>query len=549
MTKKPQDESPQKLSEGNGTSGDRSKLLNFQSSSPDSVIDRPNFYQLPQGMNIVEIEGKLYAVQFSESNGTGTLVPLKASITPTTDANLSIEETVPPEEKTQLKDKPNRLLKQTGKKTLLATAGLAILLVFGLTYWISSRTAPTAETASTETTEPVTPARPVTITPVESTTVERTINASGTVAADEEVPVMSQATGLQVTEILADRGDYVSRGQTLARLNSKMLEAEMIEAQGAVAQAEARLDELRAGSRAEEIAQAEARVNNAQSAVVESVSDLDLITKRVERNQRLQAEGAIARDRLDEILNQERVAESNLEGAKARLAEAQQELAQLKSGARPQTIRQAEAELTQARGRLQLIAAQLEDTEIVAPVDGIIATRNAQVGQVTSNSESLFSIIENGKLELRLKVPETLIGQIDTDKKVRIISNVNPNLQILGKVKEIDPVIDDNSRLATVKIDLPGGTNLKPGMFLRANITTSASQGTIVPIEALLPQSDDRAIAFVVQDDNTVKSQLVDMGEIVADQKVEILQGLEIGDRVVLKGAAYLKDGDRIKII
>ncbi len=432
------------------------------------------------------------------------------------------------------------------KKGLIIGMGLGILLTWGLTRWLSPSAPQATETPSTNVTKSVSPARTVTVAEVEKTTVERTLNASGTVAAYEEIPVMSQATGLQITAILAERGDRVRQGQVLARLNNKMLQAEMLQAQGAVAQAEARLDELQAGSRQEEIAQAQARVNNARSAVVEAESDLDLVQKRVKRNQDLQTEGAITRDRLDEILNQERVAESDLAGAKARLAEAEQELAQLIAGARPQTIRQAEAELIQAQGRLQLIAAQLEDTEIVTPVDGIIAARTAQVGEITSGSESLFSIIENGRLELRLKVPETLIGQISPGKKVRITSDVDRSLELLGKVREIDPLVDNSSRQATVKVDLPGGTNLKPGMFLRADITTSTTQGKTVPIEALLPQSDNQAIAFVLQEDNIVKSQLVDMGEILTDQRVEILQGLSTGDRVVLKGAAYLKDGDLV---
>ena len=85
-------------------------------------------------------------------------------------------------------------------------------------------------------------------------------------------------------------------------------------------------------------------------------------------------------------------------------------------------------------------------------------------------------------------------------------------------------------------------------MLLQATISTDTNQGQAVPIEALLPQSGNRAIAFVVQSDNTVKAQNVIMGEILTEQKVEVVDGLEPGERIVLKGAAYLKDGDRIAI-
>lgn len=438
-----------------------------------------------------------------------------------------------------------------GKKSLLLGLGLGlgILLTLGASRLFVSPTASNQKDSDlTQVTKTVAPAQAVTITKITTTDIDNTLDAFGTVAAYERTPVMSQANGLQITEILSERGDFVNRGQVLARLNNSVLVAEKIEAEGAVAQAQARLDELQAGSRVEEIAQAEARVASAQSEIAQTESDLELVKKRVERNRTLQVEGAITRDRLDEVLNQEQVSQSDLAGAKARLRETQEALAQLKAGSRPQIIAQAQAELAQAKGRLQRIEAQLADTVVVAPSSGIIASRDARVGQITSSSEMLFSIIQNGRLELRLRVPETLIGKIMPGQKVQITSNADQNLKLTGKVRQIDPLIDDSSRQALVKVDLPGGTNLKPGMFLKAAINTNTSQGQAVPIEALLPQSENQALAFVLQGDNTVKAQTVEMGEILAGQKVEILSGLQTGDRIVLKGAAYLKDGDRVTI-
>ncbi|WP_019507968.1 efflux RND transporter periplasmic adaptor subunit [Pleurocapsa sp. PCC 7319] len=436
-----------------------------------------------------------------------------------------------------------------GKKSLLLGMGLGIILTLGaFRFFLAPTASKGVDSDLANVTETVAPAQAVTITKIITTDIDSTLDAFGTVAAYERTPVMSQANGLQITEILSERGDFVNRGQVLARLNNSVLVAEKVEAEGAVAQAQARLDELQAGSRVEEIAQAEARVANAKSEIAQTESNLELVKKRVERNRTLQVEGAITRDRLDEVLNQEQVTQSDLAGAKARLKEAQEALAQLKAGSRPQIIAQAQAELAQAKGRLQRIEAQLADTVVVAPSSGIIASRDAQVGQITSSSEMLFSIIQNGRLELRLRVPETLIGKIMPGQKVQITSNALQNLNLTGKVREIDPLIDDSSRQALVKVDLPGGTNLKPGMFLKAAINTNTSQGQAVPIEALLPQSENQAIAFVLQNDNTVKAQTVEMGEILAGQKVEILSGLQLGDLIVLKGAAYLKDGDLVTV-
>ena len=434
-----------------------------------------------------------------------------------------------------------------GKHGLLLGAVLGILLTLSATKIFSSQTTANKSQSEPEVVGDRALAQTVTVIEVITTEIDSTLNVSGTVAAFEQTPVMSQAAGLQITDVLVERGDSVTRGQVLARLNDRILQAERTEAQGAVSQARASLAELQAGSRTEEIAQAESRVANAQSAIAQTESDLELVRKRVQRNTSLQAEGAISRDALDEIINQERVAESALAGAKAQLNEAKQALAQAQAGSRPETIAQAEAELAQAKGRLEAVEAQLADTTITAPSAGIIASREARVGQITSASEMMFTIIQDGRLELQLQVPETLLGKIQSGQQVRISSN-NRNINLTGKVRQIDPAINNSSRQATVRVDLPSNSNLKPGMFLQAQINTETNQGQAVPIEALLPQTGNKAIAFVVQPDNTVKAQDVVMGEILPEQRVEVVEGLKPGDRIVLKGAAYLKDGDKVAI-
>ena len=432
-----------------------------------------------------------------------------------------------------------------GKKGLLLGLGLGVLLTVGATRLTSP---PQASDRPAEVTATAIPPQAVTVAEVNTTEISNTLNATGTVRAYESTPVMSQASGLQITEVLTDRGNYVQQGQVLARLNDRALQAQQLEAQAAVTQAQASLDELREGSRTEEIAQAEARVANAQSALVDAQSNLDLVQKRVERNRNLETEGAITRDRFDEILNQEQTAQAALAGAKANLQEAQEALAQVKAGSRAQTIAQAEAQLIQAQGRLEAIEAQLSDTIIVAPTSGLVVERSATVGQIAATGDVLFSIVRDGRLELRLQIPETLIAQVQPEQKVTITSNADPNLKLIAKVREINPAIDDNSRQALVKVDLPDNTSLKPGMFLQAAINTNSDRGIAIPIAALLPQSGNQATVYVVQDDNTVSAQTIEMGEILNEQTVEIVDGLQSGDRIVLKGAAYLKDGDQVTI-
>lgn len=502
-------------------------------------------YKPEKALYIVEVDNQFFFLDYAVEDYEPKPVPIRnSSLVKSIQTKPAKVELTP---NTSILSQP-KIASFLNKRGLPIGIALGVLFTLGLSRILAPKITTNNPAELELVGKSLSPTQTVTVVAVNTTDIDNTLNVSGTVRAYERTPVMSQATGLQITDVLVERGDYVNQGQLLARLNNKVLTAEKIQAEGAVNQAQARLDELQAGSRREEIAQAESRVANAQSAIAESESDLALIQKRVQRNTSLQAEGAISRDSLDEILTQERVAQSDLAGAKANLNEAKQALVQSKAGSRPQIIAQAQAELAQAQGRLQAVSAQLADTTILAPRGGIIASREARVGQTTSTSEMLFSIIQDGRLELRLQVPETLIGKIKPGQKVKITSNSNQELELTGKVRKIDPLIDNNTRQATVNVDLPGGTNLKPGMFLQALVNTDTNQGQAVPIAALLPQSGNKAIAFVLQPDNTVKAQNVMMGEILPGQQVEIVEGLQSGDRIVLKGAAYLKDGDKVTI-
>ncbi|MDJ0724102.1 MAG: efflux RND transporter periplasmic adaptor subunit [Prochloraceae cyanobacterium] len=399
------------------------------------------------------------------------------------------------------------------------------------------------------------PAKPVagsvTATEVNISAIPRALKGSGSVTAIELIPVLSQATGLQITEVLADNGDFVKSGQVIARLNDRTLRAQLAQAEADVAAARARLQELLAGNRPEEIARAKQNVNFAEAEVSRATSELDLARKRVRRNQNLEVAGAITRDRLDEILNQERIKNADLQKARANAIEARERLAELQAGARSEVIARSRAELARAEAQMLLAREQLNNATITAPVSGEIARRNAKVGNTTTSFSQtpLFEIIEGGRLELQVKIPETELNALRAGQKVQISSDSNSNLNFFGTVREIDPVVDAESRLGKVKIDLPQNNSLKPGMFLEASILTDTAPGLSVPVSAVIPEDGDRGIVYKLENGDLVKAVAVKMGEILPNKEVEILSGLEAGDRIVVKGAGYLKNGDRVQVV
>ena len=469
-----------------------------------------------------------------------------------------------------------------GRGVLIGMSVGVLLAVGGMRLFSSQPTTAPAKKAPSPTASA--PAQSVTVATVEKTSVNRTLQVPGSVAAYEMIPVSPQATGLQIKEILVDKGDVVKVEQLMARLDDSVLQAQLTQAKASEAQAEARLAELRAGTRTEEIAQAQARLDRARASlrerqasiprqieqaeaqVASAQARLNLAENRYKSNESLVNQGAVTRDRFNEALSDYRSAQASLSEAQQRLAqarntnnpeidqlaaaarEAEQELKQLQTGSRKEVISQAEAQLAQAKAQVQATTVQLQNTRVLAPATGKVAEREARVGDVSSPSTKLFTIIQNGRLELLLKVPETQLKQIRLGQSVKITSDTNSKLNLQGKVREIEPLVNEESRQATVKVDLPADSSLRPGMFLRAAITTSATQGLTVPSKAVLPQTDGSSIVYRVQGDGTVKAQPVQLGDIMSGERIEIKSGLSASDRVVVKGAPFLKDGDKVEV-
>ena len=410
----------------------------------------------------------------------------------------------------------------------------------------SPQTTEAAASAPADTTDSL-PSISITTAAAEEAIVARRLEAAGSVSARELLPVSAQATGLLIREVLVDEGNLVKRGQVLARLDDTRLQAERARAQAEVAEAVARLDELRAGTRSEELARAEEAVNSSAAAVRQAESNLSLAQGRVENNRFLAAEGAITADRLNELVDILESEESELQQARADLREDEQFLQELQAGPRPEAIRQAEAQLARAQADERVVAAQLQDTRILAPADGRILERQARVGDVVSSGDTLFSLTEGDRLELRLQLPETQLGQIRPGQTVTATAS-GFSEPFEGTIREIQPAVDEDSRQATVKVDLPASDRLRPGMFLQAQIVVSSFSSVVLPSKAVLPQSDGNGLVYRLQADDTVTPQRVELGELLSGDRIEILSGLAPGDRVAVEGTAYLKPGDRVEV-
>ena len=400
----------------------------------------------------------------------------------------------------------------SGPKGLLIGLGLGLGLAFvgARLAQQQSAAAPTPSAANAQvSTASVTTAR------AEGAPIKETITASGTVQAFDLLSVSPRASGLQIQSVTVRVGDRVTTGQVLATLDDSVLRAqiEQAEAQVSAAQAQVTQDEA-------EAAQARATAAEAQ--------------EKYDRYAALYAKGAIS---------QEELATRRTQLTTAREA----------VGSSTAAIDSSEATVRSRRAEVSQIMTQLDQTQVLAPADGVIAEKSASVGDTAAAGTPLFKIISGDQLELALSIPQTQLAKVSIGAPVQISSSADPNLQLQGSVRTIDPVVDEQSRKATVKVSLPGSDRLRSGMFLQAAIMTGSRQGVVVPAAAVLPQSSGGFVVYTLNADGTVKANAVEVGDRMAaagdvPARIEIKSGLRANTPVVVEGASYVQDGDLVDV-
>ncbi|MCX7035592.1 MAG: efflux RND transporter periplasmic adaptor subunit [Proteobacteria bacterium] len=196
-----------------------------------------------------------------------------------------------------------------------------------------------------------------------------------------------------------------------------------------------------------------------------------------------------------------------------------------------------------ARADVAMVELRLRYTQVTAPDDGTITSRTVSVGQIAQTGGEMLRLLRLGRIEWRAEVPEGQLMTLSAGLPVRIVTADGKSVQ--GKVRTIAPTVQTGNRTALVYADITGG-QARPGMFARGEIETGTSEAMLVPVASLVVQ-DGYSYLFVLGDKDLVQRRLVHTG-VVYGQDVEVLDGVKAGERVVVKGAGFLKDGDKVRI-
>lgn len=207
----------------------------------------------------------------------------------------------------------------------------------------------------------------------------------------------------------------------------------------------------------------------------------------------------------------------------------------------------AEAKVKAAAAQLAESRARLARNEIRAPSDGIILTRNAEVGQLAApGSEPLFRLGRGGAIEMRGRVAEQDLPALAPGQAATVrISGTDRSFA--GKVRLIGAIIDPTSRLGSVRIDLKPEPALRPGAFARAEVAISTDSRPVLPQTALLADERGSYVLVVGAQDKVERREVRVAG--TRNEGVVVASGLEGTERVVTTAGAFLRVGETVRTI
>ena len=205
---------------------------------------------------------------------------------------------------------------------------------------------------------------------------------------------------------------------------------------------------------------------------------------------------------------------------------------------------QAEARRNTARASRDAAQLRRDFAELRAPADGIISARLVQPGQVVAAGTELLRLIRDGRLEWRAELSADDLALVEPGATVQLPSRDGI---VTGRIRAVSPGVDSQARTGTIHADLPEPGPLQPGIYVEGRIVTGRGNALTVPAASVV-QRDGHAYVFTVDAERLVHRVRVATGARV-DDRVEILDGLAAGDRVVEQGAGFLGDGDIVRVV
>lgn len=211
------------------------------------------------------------------------------------------------------------------------------------------------------------------------------------------------------------------------------------------------------------------------------------------------------------------------------------------------TLDSATAERDAARSRVQGIEARLADTILKAPFAGVVGLRNVSVGSYVRPGDVITTLDDISVVKGDFTVPERFLGVLKNGLAIEVHVSAYPDETFAGKVASVDTRVDTVTRSVKIRAELPNPDHrLRPGMLMAVNLIISERQALAIPESALIAQGDRRFV-FVIDPQSVAQRVEVKIGA-VKPGSVEVLEGLQEGDRIVSQGTNKVIPGRPVQI-
>jgi len=334
--------------------------------------------------------------------------------------------------------------------------------------------------------------------------VERTLSATGVLAARDQAVLSAKVAG-RVEEISVDVGSVVKQGDVIGQIQKRDYELRALQSRAAAAAARARLGLPLEGTN-------DAIDVKDSSIVREARAQLEEQAKNRERSGLLAKQGILSE-------------------AESETAEAAYQVAVNQYEEATQEANNRRAVLAQRRAELNIAEQQLADAVVRAPFDGVVQERRASAGEYLMEGAPLATLVRVDPIRLRLEVSERESMAVQRGQRVRFRVDGDTNVY-LGKIERLSPVITQDNRMFQIEADVANDGRLRPGAFARADILINEKAPAItIPRNAVAMFAGVEKV-FLVESGKAVERRVTTGA--VHGTEIEISKGLQAGEAVIL---------------
>jgi HlyD family secretion protein len=349
-----------------------------------------------------------------------------------------------------------------------------------------------------------------------------TVVASGRIITPRRVSIGVVITG-RVARIPVQEGQVVRAGEVLIALEGSDERAAVAQAQASIAQADAKLRQMR-----------EVALPGAEQGLAQAQANALQARQQFERNKTLQEKGFVGQQALDDTKRNLDVADSQLRNARLQVET---------NGPQGSDYHVAQTALVQARASLQIAQAKLEQTVIHAPVDGVLISRS-----VVQPGKELMALAPAGETQVDVLVDEKNLARLALGQKAFGSADAFPNQRFAAELEYINPGIDPLRGAVEVKLRVPRPPDyLRQDMTVSVDIEVGRSANTVIaPTDAVHDLSSEQPWVLLVKDGRAAR-QTVKLG-LRGDGRLEVLSGVAPGDRLIPASTPLITAGERVRV-